>query len=71
MVSISSLRFDPQYDKAIATAHGLRDTDVVGRSYMTSLIVFTISAITFRNFCLHYYRSMSAAAWCFASDSER
>ena len=38
---------------------------------MASLIVFTISAISFRNFCLYYYRSMSAAAWCFASDSER
>jgi hypothetical protein len=71
MVSISRLGFDPQYGSAIVTADGLRDTNVVGRSCMASLIVFTISAITFRNFCLHYYRSMSAAAWCFASDSER
>jgi len=71
MVSISRLGFDPQYDRAIAAAEGLRDTNVVGRSDMASLIVFTISAITFRNFCLHYYRSMSAGAWCFASDSER
>ena len=65
------LWFDPQYDRAIAGDHRLRDTNVVGRSRMASLIVFTISAVAFRNFCLHYYRSMSAAAWCFASDSER
>jgi hypothetical protein len=37
---------------------------------MVAAIVFIISSITFRNFCLYYSRSLSADATCFVSDSE-
>ncbi len=35
---------------------------VIGRPWMAALIVFVISTITFRNFCVYYCRSMSAEA---------
>lgn len=38
----------------------MRDTGALGRLFMVTLIIFLISAMTFRNFSLYYWRSVSA-----------
>jgi hypothetical protein len=52
-------RYD-QYDRAIATVYGRGDTAGEGDSRMAAGIVFLISAMTFRNFSVYYWRSMNA-----------
>jgi hypothetical protein len=50
--------FDVQYDRAIAPVHRQGENLVIGRACMSAVIVLIISAITFRDFCLCYWRSM-------------
>jgi hypothetical protein len=60
-------RLYTQYDGAIATAQTDARHWGLGRLFMVTVIIFLISTMTFRNFSLYYWRSISAKTSAFVA----